>query len=139
MTVIGKFFHTKKNRHFVMCIRVSVQRNHLFCKTNTQKTVAKVNNLCTEEKPSLVYLRIRVSGGAKKSKSQPKTQRKKVPPAHAQPVQNSLDGTIILCLHGNRNHSRFFQIFFHIPQRAQPWPRNVDFGRHYHTLPTIVF
>jgi hypothetical protein len=38
------------------------QRNHLFCKTNTQKMVAKVNNLCTEEKPSFVYLPIRVSG-----------------------------------------------------------------------------
>ncbi len=38
-----------KNGHFVMCIRVSVQINHLFCKTNTQKTVAKVNNLCTEK------------------------------------------------------------------------------------------
>ncbi len=36
-----------------MCFRVLVQRNHLFCKTNTQKTVAKVNNLYTEEKPSL--------------------------------------------------------------------------------------
>ncbi len=51
-----------KNGHFVMCIHVSVQRNHLFCKTNTQKTVVKVNNLRTEEKPSFVYLRIRVSG-----------------------------------------------------------------------------
>ncbi len=39
-----------QNGHFVMCIGVSVQRNHLFCKTSTQKTVAKVNNLCTEEK-----------------------------------------------------------------------------------------
>jgi hypothetical protein len=51
-----------KSGHFVMCIHVSVQRNHFFCKTNTQKTVAKVNNLCTKEKPSFVYLRIRVSG-----------------------------------------------------------------------------
>ncbi len=51
-----------KNGHFVMCIRVSVQRNHLFSKPNTQKTVAKVNNLCTEEKLSFVYLRIRVLG-----------------------------------------------------------------------------
>jgi hypothetical protein len=32
-----------KNGHFVMCIHVSGQRNHLFCKTNTQKRVAKVN------------------------------------------------------------------------------------------------
>ncbi len=46
-----------------MCIRVSVQRNHLFGKTNTQKTVVKVKNLCTEKKPSFVYLCI----GAKKS------------------------------------------------------------------------
>jgi hypothetical protein len=30
--------------------------------TNTQRTVAKVNNLCTEQKPSFVCLRIRVSG-----------------------------------------------------------------------------
>ncbi len=45
-----------------MCIRVSLQINHLFCKTNTQKTVAKVNNLRTEEKPSFVYLRIHVLG-----------------------------------------------------------------------------
>ncbi len=45
-----------------MCIRVSVQRNYLFCKTNTQKTVAKVNNLRTEEKASFVYFCIRVSG-----------------------------------------------------------------------------
>jgi hypothetical protein len=45
-----------------MRIRVSVQRNHLFGKTNTQKTVAKVNNLCLEEKPSFVYLCICVSG-----------------------------------------------------------------------------
>jgi hypothetical protein len=45
-----------------MCIHVSGQRNHLFCKTNTQKMVAKVKNLHTEEKPSFVYLRIRVSG-----------------------------------------------------------------------------
>jgi hypothetical protein len=51
-----------KNGHFVMCICVSGQRNHLFCKTNTQKMVAKVNNLCTEEKPSFVYSLIRVSG-----------------------------------------------------------------------------
>jgi hypothetical protein len=39
-----------------MRIHVSVQRNHFFCKTNTQKTVAKVKNLRTEEKPSFVYL-----------------------------------------------------------------------------------
>ncbi len=45
-----------------MCIHVLVQRNHLFCKTNTQKMVAKVNNLRTEEKLSFVYLRIRASG-----------------------------------------------------------------------------
>ncbi len=36
-----------------MRIRVSVQRNHLFGKTNTQKTVAKVKNLRLEENPSL--------------------------------------------------------------------------------------
>jgi hypothetical protein len=48
--------------YFVMCIRVSVQRNHLFCQTNTQKIVAKLNNLHTEEKPSFVYLRIHISG-----------------------------------------------------------------------------
>ncbi len=39
-----------------MCIRVSVQRNHLFCKTNTLKIVAKVNNLRTEEKPSFIFV-----------------------------------------------------------------------------------
>jgi hypothetical protein len=39
-----------------MRIRVSVQRNHLFGKTNTQKMVAKVKNLCTEEKLSFLYL-----------------------------------------------------------------------------------
>jgi hypothetical protein len=54
--------YTNKNGHFVMCIHLSGQRNHLFCKTNTQKMVAKVNNLCTEEKPPFVYLRIRVVG-----------------------------------------------------------------------------
>ncbi len=51
-----------KNGHFVMCIHVSRQRNHLFCKTNAQKMVAKVNNLRKEEKPSFVYLHICVSG-----------------------------------------------------------------------------
>jgi hypothetical protein len=45
-----------------MCIRVSVQRNHLFGKTNAQKMVAKVKNLRTEENPSFVYLCICVSG-----------------------------------------------------------------------------
>ncbi len=45
-----------------MCIHVLVQRNHFFCKTNTQKMVAKVNNLRTEEKPSFVYLCIHVLG-----------------------------------------------------------------------------
>ncbi len=49
-----------------MRIRVSIQRNHLFCKTNTQKTVAKVKILCTEEKPSFVYLCF-LCIGAKKS------------------------------------------------------------------------
>ncbi len=39
-----------------MRIHVSVQRNHLFCITNTQKTVAKVKNLRTEEKLTFVYL-----------------------------------------------------------------------------------
>jgi hypothetical protein len=38
-----------------------------FCKTNTQKMVVKVNNLRTEEKPSFVYLRIRVSGQRNRS------------------------------------------------------------------------
>ncbi len=45
-----------------MRIRVSVQRNHLFGKTNAQKTAAKVKNLRLEEKPSFVYLCICVSG-----------------------------------------------------------------------------
>ncbi len=45
-----------------MRIRVSVQTNHFFGNTNTQKTVAKEKNLCTEEKPSFVYLCIGVSG-----------------------------------------------------------------------------
>ncbi len=45
-----------------MRIRVSVQRNHLFGKTNTQKTVGKVKNLRTEEKLSFVYLCTCVSG-----------------------------------------------------------------------------
>ncbi len=39
-----------------MRICVLVQRNDLFGKTNTQKTVAKVKTLHTEEKPSFVYL-----------------------------------------------------------------------------------
>jgi hypothetical protein len=59
----------KKNTHtqikkwsFCMRIRVSVQRNHLFGKTNTQKMDAKVKNLRTEEKPSFVYLCTCVSG-----------------------------------------------------------------------------
>ncbi len=51
-----------KSGHFGMCVHVLGQKNPFFCKTNTQKTVAKVNNLCTEEKLSFVYLRIRVSG-----------------------------------------------------------------------------
>jgi hypothetical protein len=45
-----------------MRIRVLIQRNHLFGKTNTQKTVAKVKTLHTEEKPSFVYLCISVLG-----------------------------------------------------------------------------
>ncbi len=45
-----------------MRIHVLVQRNHLFGKTNTQKTVVKVKTLRTEEKPSFVYLCICVSG-----------------------------------------------------------------------------
>jgi hypothetical protein len=45
-----------------MRIRVSVQTNHFFGNTNTQKTVAKEKSLCTEEKPSFVYLCIGVSG-----------------------------------------------------------------------------
>jgi hypothetical protein len=45
-----------------MCIRILVQRHHLFGKTNTQKMVAKVKNLCTEEKVSFAYLCICVSG-----------------------------------------------------------------------------
>jgi hypothetical protein len=51
-----------KKLSFCMRIRVSVQRNHLFGKTKTQKTAAKVKNLRTEEKPSFVYLCICVSG-----------------------------------------------------------------------------
>ncbi len=51
-----------KKWSFCMRIRVSVQRNHLFCKANTQKTVAKVNNLHTEEKPSFVCMCICVLG-----------------------------------------------------------------------------
>jgi hypothetical protein len=39
-----------------MRIRVLVKTNHYFGNTNTQKTVAKEKNLCTEEKPSFVYL-----------------------------------------------------------------------------------
>jgi hypothetical protein len=55
-------YTNKKVVIFCMHIRVLVQRNHLFGKTNTQKMVAKVKNLRTEEKPSFVYLRIYVSG-----------------------------------------------------------------------------
>jgi hypothetical protein len=51
-----------KNGYFVMCIHVLGKSNHLFCYTDTQKTVAKVKNLRIKEKPSVVYLRIRVSG-----------------------------------------------------------------------------
>ncbi len=51
-----------KKWSFCMRIRVLVQRNHLFGKTNIQKTVAKVKSLHTEEKPSFVYLCICVSG-----------------------------------------------------------------------------
>jgi hypothetical protein len=54
-----------------MRIRVSAQRNHLFGKTNTQKMVAKVINLRTEEKPSFVYLCICVLGLRNHSLSQP--------------------------------------------------------------------
>ncbi len=54
-----------------MRIRVSVQRNHLFGKTNTQKMVAKVKNLRLEEKPSFVYLCICVSGQGNHSLSSP--------------------------------------------------------------------
>ncbi len=43
-----------------MCIHVLGQKNNLSCKTNKQKMVVKV--LCTEEKTSFVYLRIRVLG-----------------------------------------------------------------------------
>ncbi len=66
-----------KNGHFVMCIHVSGQRNHLFCKTNTQKMVAKVKNLCIEEKLPFVYLRIRVSGQRNNSLN-PKKKRQKL-------------------------------------------------------------
>ncbi len=45
-----------------MRIHVSVQRNHLFGKTNTQKIVGKVKNLRLEENLSFVYLCICVSG-----------------------------------------------------------------------------
>jgi hypothetical protein len=51
-----------KNGHVVVCIHVLGQRNHLLCKTNTQQTVVKVNNLRIEEKQSYVYLRICVLG-----------------------------------------------------------------------------
>jgi hypothetical protein len=54
-----------------MHIRVSVQRNHLIGKTNTQKTVAKVKNLRLEEKRSFVYLCIRVLGQRNHSLSPP--------------------------------------------------------------------
>jgi hypothetical protein len=45
-----------------MRIRVSIQTNHFFGNTITQKTVAKEKNLRTEEKPSFVFLCIGVSG-----------------------------------------------------------------------------
>ncbi len=51
-----------KKWSFCMRIRVSAQTNHFFGNTNTQKTDAKEKNLCTEEKPSFVYLCIGVSG-----------------------------------------------------------------------------
>jgi hypothetical protein len=54
-----------------MRIHVSVQRNHLFGKTNTQKTVAKVKNLRTEGKPSFVYLCTCVLGQRNRSLSLP--------------------------------------------------------------------
>ncbi len=45
-----------------MRIHVSVQTNHFFGNTNTQKMVAKEKNLRTEDKPPFVYLCIGVSG-----------------------------------------------------------------------------
>ncbi len=58
-----------------MCIHVSVQTNHFFGNTNSQKTVAKEKNHHTEEKPSFVCLCIGVSGQRNHSlTSQIKTQ-----------------------------------------------------------------
>jgi hypothetical protein len=59
---IKKNKYTNKKVIILYAYRVSVQRNHLFGITNTQKTVAKVRNLRTEEKPSYVYLCTCVSG-----------------------------------------------------------------------------
>jgi hypothetical protein len=49
-----------KNGHFVMCIHVSGQRNHLFCKTNTQMRHFRVRPLQCDVQPSFVYLLIGV-------------------------------------------------------------------------------
>jgi hypothetical protein len=76
-----------------------VQRNHLFCKTNAQKTVAKVNNLRTEEKPPFVYLRIRVSGQRNHSLNTRKNEEKKAEPhmclknSSLQKMISSVDGS----------------------------------------------
>jgi hypothetical protein len=70
-----------------MCICVLVTQNHLFCKTNTKKMVAKVNNLCTEEKPSFVYLRIRVSGQRNHSLWRPKINNKTQQPTKSMQAQ----------------------------------------------------
>jgi hypothetical protein len=45
-----------KKWSFCLRIRVSVQTNHFFGNTNTQKTAAKEKNLHTEVKPSFMYL-----------------------------------------------------------------------------------
>jgi hypothetical protein len=58
-----------KKWSFCMRIRVLVQTNHFFGNTNTQKMAAKEKNLCTEEKPSFVYLCIGISGQRNHSQS----------------------------------------------------------------------
>jgi hypothetical protein len=50
-----------KNGHFVVCICVSGQWNHLFCKTNTQICHYRVKPLQCNVWPSFAYLHIRAS------------------------------------------------------------------------------
>ncbi len=58
-----------------MCIHVSVQTNHFFSNTNTQKTVAKEKTFAQKKKPSFVCLCIGVFGQRNHSlTSQIKTQ-----------------------------------------------------------------